>query len=147
MEEPHDNSMAAISVQRNRDIRVVAEVIIDPFLKGALSAATGSTNDLQPCTNWFDRRDVVTVKEYNSTKYRVKPGYCTAIGKIDSSRVFVGLLRSSRGQTAKIGESGELAAVLEGRLSLLQRFAAAADSQLFENLATLENRVRRTSPS
>ena len=32
-------------------------------------------------------------------------------------------------------------------MSLLQRFAAAADSQLFENLATLENRVRRTSPS
>jgi len=44
-----------------------------------------------------------------------------------------------------MGESGELPAVLKGRLSPQVRFAAAAHSQLIDNLATLGNSLQRTS--
>jgi len=64
------------------------------------------------------------------------------IGKIDSSRFFRALQRSSTTETAKIGGLGELAAVLEGRLSPLQRIAAPPDSQRFEIPATLGNWLR-----
>jgi hypothetical protein len=74
-------------------------------------------------------------------------GDCTVIGKIDSSRVFWSLPISSSSGIAKIGESGEPAAVLEGRLRTVQGFAAVADSQLFEILATLGNRSRSASQS
>ncbi|RLT19771.1 MAG: hypothetical protein DWI29_04910 [Planctomycetota bacterium] len=52
---------------------------------------------------------------------------------------------SSSSEIAKIGESGELAATLDGRLRDVQRFAAVADSQLFEILATLGKRPRTAS--
>jgi hypothetical protein len=45
MEEPQDSSMAAIKVQRSRDIRVAAGVIIDPFLSGIAATRALSAMD------------------------------------------------------------------------------------------------------
>ena len=44
-----------------------------------------------------------------------------------------------------MGESGELPAVLKGRLTPLVRFADAEHSQLVDNLATLGNLLQHAS--
>lgn len=49
IDEPQDSSMAAIKVQRNRDIRVFAGVIINSIQSGIAATIVGLTEWLFPC--------------------------------------------------------------------------------------------------